>query len=1138
MNKKGKFTALLLAAVTAFGTAPVYTAYAEAPGAEVSTQAADGIADKSMVIKSWGEINSGIDNAFDGDPETVWQTKRKKGNPYVSGVLLSAGEGKRFSLTGVSVTSSNEECTVMVYGTNDSAVEDVDFGSADEDLSKSENMAGIAGLTLITSGTAAEVSAAVLSAEYKYIVIVPDTTTWDPAQVDIYEIALSGSIADATEEDEPAADGFEQIDRTDWAVTANSVRSGLPPENVKDGSADTYWSTDWAVAGFDKDENPYYITVDLGEQTGITRVEYTPRKFADGDVNAGEINGVLTEYELYGSNDDKEYTLIVSGSTGFNTTDLKYGSVTMTFPEVNYRYLRLAAKGCLHRIDQEWGYQFCCAEFKAYSGGDDLTAAAKTELETVLGRLEELETEEVKELYTARANELLASETVTAEEIERFAGTAEYVITCAEYAENGGADAVWFGRLIENALANGLSDESMQLLTREMEAFGTTGAEVYDYQKKMFGNAFHEMTEEQKGMTLYERMNDAVAKAEAYLASKDDPSEYIMLNELIGYLSDSDAYGMNAEKCEYVVNDIYFALANLEKIDAGELDTTLDEVRSGELWLDDKGSKISAHGGLIITGADGKYYWYGEDNKFGYWLTTGLSCYSSTDLKDWTYEGIVLSVRDNKTEQGRLFADDFLTDTILGTQGRLERPKVVYNEKTGKYVMWAHMENNDSYTLSAAGVAVADSPTGPFEWQWYGFPVWDTTVNTTVSRGNMKQTYRDCTLFVDTDGTGYTIYSSESNDTTYAVRLNDEYTWIDTGDDVLATDITYTDGLYTDGTYNYVDTTDEENIASGVHNYELPSFTAAQLYYTELDTGENGEYKAGIVHEDGKWSRIIVRETGQAREAPAVIYTGDNDGTDYNYQIITSGTSGWNSNPCYVYTADSILGATTPQDWVVCDEDDIPTDMSGDRGETYCSQSTWILKLPESANYDYVYMGDRWGGNTDWFGEVPDVNNAVKASNYVWLPLKFGKTPGGYGKEGALYANWSDSWDIGDAEITPPSTEDPVTTPEPMDAEIVSVTIDDEERSGVLPESGELTAVNIVKQADAELADCKLYAALYRDGQLAEIRAVPLDGNDDTNITVPSMDVSAGDELKVFIWNGDMKPAAKIFTAVNGTPQQ
>ena len=193
-----------------------------------------------------------------------------------------------------------------------------------------------------------------------------------------------------------------------------------------------------------------------------------------------------------------------------------------------------------------------------------------------------------------------------------------------------------------------------------------------------------------------------------------------------------------------------------------------------------------------------------------------------------------------RQEQGRLFADDFLTDTILDTQGRLERPKVVYNEKTGKYVMWAHMENNDSYTLSAAGVAVADSPTGPFEWQWYGFPVWDTTCNTTLSRGNMKQTDRDCTLFVDTDGTAYTVYSSESNDTTYAGRLNDEYTWIDTGDDVLAKDITYTEGLYTDGTYNYVDTTDEEHIASGVHNYELPSFTAAQMYYTELDTGANG----------------------------------------------------------------------------------------------------------------------------------------------------------------------------------------------------------------------------------------------------------------------------------------------------------
>ena len=43
----------------------------------------------------------------------------------------------------------------------------------------------------------------------------------------------------------------------------------------------------------------------------------------------------------------------------------------------------------------------------------------------------------------------------------------------------------------------------------------------------------------------------------------------------------------------------------------------------------------------------------------------------------------------------------------------IERPKVIYNEKTGKFVMWMHIESPD-YEKAHAGVAVCDSPTGAF----------------------------------------------------------------------------------------------------------------------------------------------------------------------------------------------------------------------------------------------------------------------------------------------------------------------------------------------------------------------------------------------------------------------------------------
>ena len=128
----------------------------------------------------------------------------------------------------------------------------------------------------------------------------------------------------------------------------------------------------------------------------------------------------------------------------------------------------------------------------------------------------------------------------------------------------------------------------------------------------------------------------------------------------------------------------------------------------GAEWLDTSGAPINAHGGGILY-HNGKYYWYGEYKKgktvLPEWATwecyrtdvTGVGCYSSPDMVNWTFEGIVLPAEPN----------DETSD--LHPSKVLERPKVVYNAKTGKFVMWAHVESAD-YSKAAAGVAVSDSP--------------------------------------------------------------------------------------------------------------------------------------------------------------------------------------------------------------------------------------------------------------------------------------------------------------------------------------------------------------------------------------------------------------------------------------------
>lgn len=113
-----------------------------------------------------------------------------------------------------------------------------------------------------------------------------------------------------------------------------------------------------------------------------------------------------------------------------------------------------------------------------------------------------------------------------------------------------------------------------------------------------------------------------------------------------------------------------------------------------EVWNDTDGNPINAHGGGILF-HNGVYYWYGE-YKIGKtilpeWATwecyrtdvTGISCYSSRDLLNWKFEGIVLQAEKN----------DSTSD--LHPSKVVERPKVIYNARTGKFVMWMHIDSAD-----------------------------------------------------------------------------------------------------------------------------------------------------------------------------------------------------------------------------------------------------------------------------------------------------------------------------------------------------------------------------------------------------------------------------------------------------------
>ena len=57
------------------------------------------------------------------------------------------------------------------------------------------------------------------------------------------------------------------------------------------------------------------------------------------------------------------------------------------------------------------------------------------------------------------------------------------------------------------------------------------------------------------------------------------------------------------------------------------------------------------------------------------------------------------------------------TNSMLQPGCILERPKVIYNKKTKKFVMWFHHElKGQEYKAALTGLAISDNPVGPYQY--------------------------------------------------------------------------------------------------------------------------------------------------------------------------------------------------------------------------------------------------------------------------------------------------------------------------------------------------------------------------------------------------------------------------------------
>jgi hypothetical protein len=341
---------------------------------------------------------------------------------------------------------------------------------------------------------------------------------------------------------------------------------------------------------------------------------------------------------------------------------------------------------------------------------------------------------------------------------------------------------------------------------------------------------------------------------------------------------------------------------------------TAREFSPGEIWADNRGVPLNAHGGGVLR-HEGIYYWFGEhkgEGEAGGRAETGVHVYASDDLCRWRDEGIALAVSNDA-------ASEIARGCIL------ERPKVLYNRATRRFVMWFHLElKGQGYSSARCGVAVASEVTGPYRFVHSFRPdagAWPANVPEADKRPLTEdelalfrgmefpghhisatarellfrrdfaggQMARDMTLFEDDDGAAYVIYASEENGSLHLSQLSDDY----------------------------------------------------------LSTR-------------GRYVRLF---PGEFNEAPAIM---KHEG---RYFLFTSGCTGWLPNPARLAMAESIWGP-----WR-----ELGNPCRGDeqqKATTFGSQSTFILPVAERPGL-YIFMADRW-----------KADNLID-SRYVWLPIQF-----------------------------------------------------------------------------------------------------------------------------------------------------
>ena len=179
-----------------------------------------------------------------------------------------------------------------------------------------------------------------------------------------------------------------------------------------------------------------------------------------------------------------------------------------------------------------------------------------------------------------------------------------------------------------------------------------------------------------------------------------------------------------------------------------------NSIRPGQVLYDTDGKRVQAHGGSIFYDEENAtYYFYGENKEYtdgenDIW-TWGVRAYSSKDFYNWKDEGLIIEPAEDDPES-----------SLNPRTAMLDRPHIIYNRFTKKYVCWCKIMHQDLTQTEV--VLTADSFLGPY-----------TVVNDRIRPLGMSA--GDFDLAVAPDGKAYYMFERVHSETIIA-DLTGDYT--------------------------------------------------------------------------------------------------------------------------------------------------------------------------------------------------------------------------------------------------------------------------------------------------------------------------------------------------------------------------